>query len=490
MKNLFKITLSLLFIAASFTSCVDDKDFDTPQVVEIDNDIATAELNSVRNNILNQYNSSNPSPSQLIYTYPENSTAIVAAYVVSDDTYGNYYKKMIVQDKPENPTMGFEISINQGNLHAIYNKGRKVYIKMAGLSVGYYDGQQGNASSGYENQSNPTDGTPGIYRIGIENDGSIDRIPNTDFKNYIKRSSVSEMIVPKLITDADFTDETMNTFVTMENIQFELGDLGKTFANEQGDAYDATRLLFSCDTENAFGLMTSTFSSFKSLKFSMNDNLSGKGDLKGILMKSYREANSVIVLNTYEDVNFSDTDRCDPVILDCGDNTVGGSVVVFEENFESFSDNTTDLPGWTNVNVNGGSRVYKIDSYSGNVYMAGSAYGSGENPLEDWLVTPAINLDSTTDEELTFKTQAHHDNGRTLKVYASSDFTGDVTTATWVLINATVGTASSTYGDWTNSGSINISCLEGDVYIGFKYEGGDNAITTGMNIDDVKVTGN
>ncbi len=491
MKQIIKITLSLLFIAASFSSCVDDKDFDTPQIVEIDNDISTVDFNSIRNNILNQYDSNNPAPSQLIYTYPDDSPAIVAGYVISDDSNGNYYKKLIIQDKPENPTMGYEISIDQGNLHGIYNPGRKIYIKMAGLSVGYFDGQQGNASTGYENQSNPTDGKPGIYRIGVDNDGVIGRIDHTLFAKSIKKSSVTETIVPKLITDSDFSDATMNTFVTMDNIQIAFGDLDKTFAGELGDAYDATRFLFSCDSENNCGLMTSTFSSFKDLKFSLNESLSGKGSLQGILMKNYREHDPVIVLNTYEDIDFTGTDRCDPDFLDCGDNPVGGSVVIFEEDFESFSDNTTNLPGWTNVNVSGGNAVYKVGSYNNNSYMGGSAYNTGENPLEMWLVTPAINLDSTTDEELTFNTQAHHDDGVVLSTYVSTDFTGDVTTATWKLLNAHIGTSpNSTYGDFESSGSINLSCLDGDVYVAFKFSGGDGLYATGMNIDDVKVTGN
>jgi hypothetical protein len=490
MKKVIKITLSLLFIAASFTSCVDDKDFDTPQVNEIDNDISTALLSSVKNNIINQFNADNPAPSQLIYTYPDDSPVVVAGYVVSDDSNGNYYKKMIIQDKPENPTLGIEISIDQGNLHAIYNPGRKVYIKMAGLSVGYFDGQQGNASTGYENQSNPEDGIPGIYRVGVKNDDSIDRISRTDFSKVIKRSGVTETIVPHLISDTDFSDETMNTYIMMEDIQVEINDLNKTFANEPGDAYDASRFLYDCNTENTFALMTSTFANFKSLNFSLNDFLSGKGSLKGILMKSYREENSVVVLNSYEDIDFSDTDRCDPLLLDCGDDAVGGSVIVYEENFETYADYATSFGNWTNTNVNGGNELFQVRSYSGNKYVEGSAHQSGENPLEMWLITEAIDLDNTTNEELTFKTQAHHANGVTLSVYVSTDYSGDVASASWSLVQANIGTASSTYGPWTNSGSINISCLEGNVYLAFKYTGGDGSTTTGMNIDDIKITGN
>ncbi len=510
MKQIIKITLSLLLIAASFSSCVDDKDFDTPQIVNADDNLGTTTLINAKNALLQNFALINDNPpvipqsSTLQYTFPElledkSNLLLAPAYVVSDDTTGNFYKKLIVQDKAENPTMGIEIDINTGNLHTLYNVGRKVYIRLNGLTIGYFDGSQGGAPN-YDNLSIPdgvtvtdTDGNdisnniPGVYKLGVlSQDGSLERISELDYEDIITRSSVSETMIPTLITTTDINDKNMNTFVQLNNMQFDYRELGKTFAGEVDDSYDASRFIKSCDTEYTFGLMTSTFSSFKSMTIP-----DGVGMVNGILMKNYRENDPVIVLKSPNDIDFTGTDRCDPDFLDCGDNAVGGAVVVFEEDFESYSDDTTNLTGWTNVNVSGGSAVYKVDSYGGNTYMGGSAYNTGENPLEMWLVTPAINLDSTTDEELTFNTQAHHDDGVVLSTYVSTDFTGDVTTATWKLLNAHIGTSpNSTYGDFESSGSINLSCLDGDVYVAFKYSGGDGLYATGMNIDDVKVTGN
>ena len=508
MKQFIKITLSLLFIAASFTSCVDDKDFDTPQITETDNDIHTASFLSAKDALIqnlvqmNDPNNSNDAvidPTTLVYTFPEllpneSNLIIIPAYVVSDDTAGNFYKKLIVQDKPENPTGGLEIMINEGNLHTLYNVGRKIYIKLNGLSIGYFDGSQGGAPN-YPNQSVPAGETladvddnniPGVYKLGVLNGSDLERISELDFTKYITRSSISETIVPKIVQINSLTDATMNISAQLEDMQFEYFEEGKSFAGGADDSYDATRVLKNCTTETNLGLMTSTYSSFKSLELPTN-----KGTVTGILMKDYRENNPVIVLNSPNDINFYDTDRCDPDFLNCGNNNVGGPNIIFEEDFEAYSDDTTNITGWTNVNTTGGSRIYRIDSYSGNSFMGGSAYGSGENPLEMWFVTPAINLDSTSDEELTFSTQAHHDDGAVLKTYVSTDFTGDVTSATWTLLNAVIGTSpGSNYGDFESSGSINLSCLDGDVYIAFKYVGGDGLFGTGMNIDNVKVTGN
>ncbi len=482
-KNLIKIAFGLLVFLGTFTACVNDNDFDTPQVNTEDNDIATSTVSAVQDAINQQFSAGNPASLQ--FTFPDDSPIVVPAYVVSDDTGGNFYKKLIVQDAATAPTAGLEIMIDQGSLHTTYNVGRKVYIKMAGLTVAYIDGQTSNP--GFVNASDPTDAIPGVYKVGILGTDRLDRIPATEFQNHIVRSSTTEAIVPTVITPANFDDAHMNTAVQIDDSQVDIADLGKTFAGEAGDSYDATRSFFNCPTEASFGVMTSTFSNFKSVVMPAE-----KGSLTAVLMKDYRERNPVVVLNSYEDVNFTDPSRCGYGLLDCGAASTATMPTLFSEDFESYSTNTTAYPGWTAVNVNNATgRLFRNRSYSGNKYSEASAYGSGENPMEAWLVTPAIDLTTVTDAVLSFKTKAHHDNGSVLTVLVSTDFSGDVTTATWSAVNATIGTASSTYGNWTNSGNISLSCITGgNVYVAFKYKGADGGTTTGMQIDDVKVVGN
>ena len=121
-----------------------------------------------------------------------------------------------------------------------------------------------------------------------------------------------------------------------------------------------------------------------------------------------------------------------------------------------------------------------------------SAYNSGESPLEVWLISPSINLDNSTDEILTFETNTGYDNGKVMTVYVATDFSGDVKTANWTLLDATLSEGpSSGYGSsFTASGAINLACLSGNVNIAFKYSGADGGVTTTFRIDNVKVTGN
>ena len=198
------------------------------------------------------------------------------------------------------------------------------------------------------------------------------------------------------------------------------------------------------------------------------------------------------MVNKPSDLNFTDENRCDPPVLDCGTGAVGGSTILLDEDFEGISSaSALTAAGWTNVNVNGGSSLFAPRSFGGNAYVQISAFRSGESPLEAWLVSPEIDLDATTAEELTFQTNTGYDNGKAMSVYVSSDFTGDVSTATWLRVDAVLSEGpSSGYNSFLDSGSINMSCLSGKVHIGFKYEGADGGVTTTFQVDNVKVTGN
>jgi hypothetical protein len=295
-------------------------------------------------------------------------------------------------------------------------------------------------------------------------------------------------LVPTSITLGGITEAHINTYVSLPNAQFQKTQIGKTFAGEADDEFDGFRDLFECDTEATMKLQTSTFASFKS-----NVVPSGKGSIKMVLTKDYRAEFLVGILNTPSDISFENPDRCDPPVLDCGTGAVGGSTVIFDENFSSIS-SASDLAnaGWTSVNVNGGSGLFTPRSYSGNQYLQVAAFRSGEDPFEAWVVTPAIDLDNTTAEELTFETNTGYDNGAALSVYVSTDFSGDVKTATWLQVDAKLSSGpSNSYGSsFTPSGSINISCLSGNVYVAFRYVGADGGVTTTFQVDNVKVTGN
>ncbi len=471
--------LSFLMIVITTTSCVQDGEFAVPNVsVEEPAIIANSNIAAIKSALQQEYNASD----DLVYTFDVNEDAptYVEGYVVSSDATGNFYKKLIIQDKAENPTAGIEIVLNKSSLSETYDIGRKVYVKLDGLSVSYDDGE----SSYY---INPTNSIAGKYVLGILDGDRVDDIPSTSINDHIIRSATVATIVPLNISLTEITGAHINTMIQLSSAQMLKSDLTKTFAGEANDEFDGFRTIFECETEKTIQLQTSTFASFKS-----NVVPNGKGIFTAVLSKDYRAEFLVVIANTPSDIVFTDADRCDPPVLDCGDSAVGGSVVLFEEDFEDITSTAgiTDA-GWTNVNVNGGTTVYSSRSFSGSRYVQISAYNSDESPLEVWLVTPEIDLDATTDEELIFETNTGYDNGNALSTYVSSDFTGDVTTSTWLKIDATLSEGpSSGYNSFLSSGSINISCLTGKLHVAFKYEGADGGVTTTFQVDNVKVSGN
>jgi len=294
--------------------------------------------------------------------------------------------------------------------------------------------------------------------------------------------------VPTVVNLSTITEDHLNTFVRFENIQFEKTQLQKTFSGEPNDEFDGFRYFFDCDTQKTIRLQTSTFASFKS-----NIIPSDKGEIDVILTKDYTSEFLVTIINTPSNISFTNVNRCDPVFLDCGTNIVGGGTTIFNEDFENIKSNSALITaGWSNINSNGKSTKFKSKSSSGNRVIELSAYNSAESPLEVWLVSPAINLDNSTDEALTFETNTGYDNGKVMTVYISSDFTGDIKTANWVQLDAALSEGpSSGYGSrFTQSGVINISCLSDDIHIAFRYVGADGGVTTTFQIDNVKVTGN
>ncbi|MBV1887813.1 MAG: choice-of-anchor J domain-containing protein [Urechidicola sp.] len=467
--------ISLAAIAALAVSCVQDDEYDIPDVGGTEPDVT---VNSSIGAVRSAWDQHNGSTGEEIYTFPtDTGDLFLAAYVVSSDYGGNFYKTLVVQDSPENPEFGIEVLVDKTSLFESYEVGRKVYIKLNGLSVSYDDGDD----------NDPNDGTPGRYSLGSLIDGSVDDMSAFLYEEHILRSTEVATIVPTVVSIDDFSQENLNTMIQIQGMQFPLNELGKTYAGEANDQFDGFRILLNCADESTATLQTSTFSDFKSHVIP-----DGQGSITAVLAKDFRADFFVMIINNPTNVDFSSPDRCDPVILDCGNGAVGGSVVLFDEDFEGTSEGQLITDGWINENVNGGSNDFSLRSFSGNSYMQASAFRTGENPMEVWLISPEIDLDTTTDEELTFETKVGYHNGDALSVFVSTDFTGDIDSATWALVDADLADSPSNgYGStFTESGSINISCLEGNVVVAFRYLGADSGITTTFQIENVKVTGN
>ena len=267
-----KYVFLLLFISISG---VEVNAFEVPDITITDPTITVnSDLGKVKTALQQEYFSNQ----KLVFTFPvnENSPTFIEGYVISSDATGNFYNKLIVQDKPDNPTAGIEILINKSALSDLFTIGQKIYIKLDGLSVSYDDGQS---------EVNPINLAPGKYSLGFLEGDRAGKIPATAIKNHLFRTATIATIVPQKITIETITDATINTFVQLENAQFDISEIGKTFAGEKYDEYDGFRYVFECGSEHELRLQTSTFSSFKSTLIP-----DGQGKIDFILSKDFAGA--------------------------------------------------------------------------------------------------------------------------------------------------------------------------------------------------------
>ena len=158
---------------------------------------------------------------------------------------------------------------------------------------------------------------------------------------------------------------------------------------------------------------------------------------------------------------------------------------LFYENFEGISNTGYDvwvsLDGWENISQSNGTekweaRVFPIPD--GNQFAQISAYKSDETTMEVWLITPEIDLDNSTGEVLTFQTKDGFNNGEGLEVFISTNYSGNISSATWTKLDADLASGTSTgfASSFTDSGDIDLSSYNGKARIAFKYSGGDPSL--------------
>lgn len=412
-----------------------------------------------------------------------NSTVIIAdevyieGYVISSDKAGNFFEELIIQNKiddsnPDNdPRLGFKIAINESNLSDVFQLGQKIYVKLKGLTIGE---------------------TNGVLTIGKGDGTTVGQIQASEYKDFVIRSTQIVEVMPKVLSLEDLKESDENTLVELDHMQLNRFELGTTFASEAFDEFDGLRLLESCNSGIQMILQTSTFSDFKSLTIPQ-----GNGSVVGILSRDFRDTFYVIAINSASNVNFENTDRCDPLETSCGIAPTFGTKNLFFEDFESQRNNRLIAGnGWTNYIEEGAKGWEAWSSSATNASLGRSARfrsaSSGDEKNIGWLITPAINLDTQNGETLRFKTSNSRADSSYMEVLYADDWNGnedDIRLATWkILTDAYVVKDSDAFVAWFNSGNVDLSCISGTIHIAFKFTGGDKESFDGVyELDDVSI---
>ncbi|MEY8849850.1 DUF5689 domain-containing protein [Psychroserpens sp. XS_ASV72] len=439
------LALSLVVLNA----CVQDDDFDTPDLINANVvDFPDEQIMSISSILGSYYQEGTP------VTFEFNTPRYMEGYVVSSDEGGNFYKQIVLQDAPENPTAAIVVQIDINPVFTRFEFGRKIFIKVNNLTVAEDNG---------------------VVQLGRLDGEDLNRIPSSLVNDHVFRSEEIATIVPKEVSIGQFSEALESQYIRLTNVQFRDDQIGMTFASESGDDFDGERVLESCVGSSVI-LSTSTFSDFKALP--LPDN---RGYVDGILTRDFFDDFYTIYLNSPEDINFDNPDPCPEPLL--------------ASNFNDATDNTTfNFEGWLNI-AQEGSELWTEQVYQGNGYAEFTAFGTNESSNIGWLISPPMDLDAEDGEVLTFQTEhAYPDSGHdALKVYISTDFDGtaaNVLNATWEELDFTssLEVDFEEWFTWADSGAIDLSSYSGTGYIAFVYTGSDNSnLNTTIHVDNVFV---
>nr|WP_321408702.1 DUF5689 domain-containing protein [uncultured Carboxylicivirga sp.] len=386
----------------------------------------------------------------------------IKGIIIGDDktSNGNLYKEAYVQDETGGLRMTF---LSTGGIY----KNDSVTINLNGLYLSDYGDFIQLGGVPYFDDSNN-------YRLtGI------------DKHDYIKRTYVEGQVQePTIITIDQAGENYMGMLVQFNDVQFADSQLGLTYAIPETDTQDAAsanRTLVDCDG-NSIIVRSSGYSSFAGTFLP-----EGKGTFVGIVTKFTSGSTTTIqiVIRSLDEIDLSG-DRCSNEI----DIILGDPVDTINEDFSSQTNNADiNLTGWNNF-VTAGSRTWRGKTYNSEIYAQATGYNSGEASIESWLMLPPVTANSA--KTLSFESQfaywEHLSGNMPMKVVYSTNYTGgDVNSASWTELDATIATDGvDAQNTWVESGSIALPTSNNPIVIAFIYNG-SNTESTSMRIDNIVI---
>lgn len=458
MKQFLSIIALMAFGAFAFTSCV-RKDHDTPpDMSQYDPGLTVTHTIQELLNMNPEYNPASKDDTMLV-----TEDWVISGIVTANDQSGNFYKRIVIQDS----TAGLQILIDGYSLYTQYPVGRKVYIKLKGMYLGF-DG-----------------GTP-VLGGGVSEQRGINSLQGNRITDHIVKANIGNAVpvdtvdLAQVSTFTAFASQFVNRNIVIREAEF------KTYA---GFNYSDPITTTNRDIEDCAGktmvIRTSNYADFATLPLP-----SGRGTIAGVYTVYMNASKTLktpqLIIRDTTDVKFNK--------VRCGG--VEGNIV-YQQDFSSVNTSgTMTLPGWQNI-AQAGPKTWYGSEYSGNKYVRVSAYNSNANEVIVWLISPAIDITTASNPYLIFKTDDGYDNGATLEALVSTDYNGgsDPWNYTWTVLPATISSGhTSGFGPFISSGEVSLSGhVSAQTYIAFRYTGADPATgtkkTTTYDVDNVIVAG-
>jgi hypothetical protein len=358
--------------------------------------------------------------------YHFNSDANLTCTVIADEISGNLYKQVFVEDG----TGGLQIKLING--YGL-NAGDKIRINLNGVLLDAY--------------------------------GQMVQLDSVDIDKCVVKISSGNPVVPVKTTFNELMSfnyglsKYQSRLVLLDSVEFAPGDKGQFYSDTSIYKYTLERTLLN-SAQVPVIVRTSGYANFAK-------NLTPCG--KGSIVAMAGQYNNTIQLTVRQlsDVNIS-YDNC-PLLV------------------KNFNDGSITSGGWINYHATGNIN-WVPGSYSGQTYGQISNYisGQGNQLCETWLISPAINLNSAQNPNLSFQS-AYNYSGPALEVFASTNYnSGDPSAAAWTKLNPALSPGS---WAWTGSGKISLNSFKSsNTRIAFKYTGTASNGST-WQIDDIAIFG-
>lgn len=158
--------------------------------------------------------------------------------------------------------------------------------------------------------------------------------------------------------------------------------------------------------------------------------------------------------------------------------------ILYGDDFES------GIGDWETEDLGTGND-WRGGDFSGNAYADISNFSSG-GITEAWLLSPEIDFDAGDNEVLNFETQPRfNEEIETFEAYIVNGYTpgSDPSNATLTKLSFEIDDhTGGGFGDFVNSGDIDLSTMTGTSRIAFYYKAGDASDGSGWSVDNVFLT--
>lgn len=277
-NKLIKIFLSLFLLIGVATSCVQDNEFDTPQITcnepEVTVNATIADVKALYKGSLQQIT----------------EDLVIEGYVVSNDEAGNFYRTLHFQDALENPTQGLQLDVDLQDMYTKYPVGKKIYLKIKGL---YIDNYRGVIKLG------------GKYQLPNGN-FAVGRLSATEITDKLFRAcDQAQTVTPTVTTLAELSDNMINTLIKFEKMQVAPESLCQNYAEK---AKNTNVYLEDCNGKKII-LRNSGYSTFYNQKLPL-----GSGTITAVLGKYGKDYQ--LTIRDAKDLEMNEV-RCDGSTFTC-----------------------------------------------------------------------------------------------------------------------------------------------------------------------------